>query len=355
MIIGAFLISIAVSIGVCAMIRSLAIATGYVDRPKERHGKLHQTPIPYGGGWAIFLSWLLVLGALWMSGAWPTNTTVSSSQLLALIISSLIIIVGGMWDDWFDSSPRTQLAVSLLAVVVLIIGGVRLSSVTIPAQGNVSLVWADTTVWGVLLQWPADVITIVWLMVMMYATKLFDGIDGLVSGLGTIGGIILCWVSLLPTLNQPQNAVLAITFAGACGGMWYWNWHPARLFLGQGGSLLVGFLLGSLSILTGTKVISTMLVVGIALFDLVWVIGRRALIERRNPFIGDQKHLHHRLLSLGFSQRQASSSVLMLSAVFGILAVVLQTQQKILALGVMAILLVSMGAVIVFRQSRMRH
>ncbi len=355
MIISAFVVSTVVSIGVCAGIRTLAIAAGYVDRPKARHGKLHQMPIPYGGGWAVFFSWILVLGAVWVLGAWPTNSTVSSSQLVSLMIASLIIIIGGMWDDWFDSSPRTQLGISLVAVMTLIIGGVRLSSITIPGQGSISLVWADASVWGVHLQWPSDIITIVWLMVMMYATKLFDGIDGLVSGLGMIGGIILCWVSLLPTLNQPQNALLAITFAGACGGMSYWNWHPARLFLGQGGSLLVGLLLGSLSILTGTKVISTMLVVGIALFDLVWVIGRRALIERRNPFVGDQKHLHHRLLSLGFSQRQASSSVLMLSAIFGILAVVLQTPQKIFALGVMAILLVSIGAVIVFRQARMRH
>ncbi len=355
MVVGALVVSMAVSVVVCGGIRALALRIGYVDHPRQRLGKLHRASIPYGGGLAIFLSWLLVLGAIGMLGVWPTNSTVAPTQLAALVTASLILIVCGVWDDCFDSSPRTQLAVSLLAVFILILGGVRLESITVAGQGTISLVSGSATVLGIKFLWPADIITVVWLMVMMYATKLFDGIDGLVSGLGGIGGIILCWVSLLPTLNQPQNALLAITFAGACLGMSYWNWHPARLFLGQGGSLLVGFLLGGLSILTGTKVISTMLVVGIALFDLVWVIARRVFIERRSPFVGDQKHLHHRLLTLGFSQRQAASGVLVLSALFGILAVLLQTQQKIVALAVMGILLVTMGSVLVVKGKQRQH
>ncbi len=193
----------------------------------------------------------------------------------------------------------------------------------------------------------ADLFTILWLLGMAYTTKFLDGLDGLVSGIGVVASFVVFGISLLPEVNQSHTAILSLALAGACFGFLIWNWHPAKIFLGEGGSLLIGFMLGVLSIISGGKIATALLVMGIPIFDVLWVIGRRLFIEKKSIFQADRKHLHFRLLDAGFTVRQSVGIFLFLSALFGGLAIILRGKDKLLLLlGTILAMIILVGFVV---------
>jgi len=181
----------------------------------------------------------------------------------------------------------------------------------------------------------------------MYTTKLLDGLDGLVSGLGAIGAFIIFLFTITTKYYQPDIGLAALILAGACLGFLVFNWHPAKIFLGEGGSLLVGFLLGVLAIISGGKIAIALLVMGLPILDVAWTIVRR-LADGKNPFrFADRLHLHHRLYDLGLGQRRTVLIYYLISTVFGLSALFLQSQGKMLALAVL--LMIMLGLVISLR------
>jgi predicted adenine nucleotide alpha hydrolase (AANH) superfamily ATPase len=183
-------------------------------------------------------------------------------------------------------------------------------------------------------------------MGMMYTTKLLDGVDGLVSGVSLIGVSIIFLFTLTSRYYQPDIAFASSALAGAILGFLFYNFNPASIFLGEGGSLFLGFAVGVLAIISGGKIAIALLVMGIPILDVSWVIFRR-LISGKNPFkSADKKHLHHRLLALGLSQRQTVFVFYFLSAFFGASALFLQSRGKLLAL--LALLLLMLSIVIIF-------
>ena len=118
----------------------------------------------------------------------------------------------------------------------------------------------------------------------MYTTKFLDGLDGLVSGLSVIGGLIVAGLCLFTKFFQPEIATISLIFAGACAGFLIFNFYPAKIFLGEGGSLFCGFILGTLAIISGGKIATTLLILGIPILDLIWVILRRLIGEHRAPW-----------------------------------------------------------------------
>jgi len=333
--------SLVLSYGLARLLGPLAIAWGYVDRPSRApHRTLHKRPIPYGGGIAILASLGLIVLLITALDAWPLPPSLHFRHVLSFFVGGGILLIGGMIDDYRSVSPRAQLVWSFVAVAVVVVGGIGVTSVRLPWGGIVALGAAS------------QLFTVAWLLVVMYSTKLFDGLDGLVTGIGAIGGFILFAVSLLPVLNQPQNALLALVFGSTCAGFLIINWHPAKMFLGQGGSLLIGFVLGVLSIMTGTKVITTLLIIGIPLLDALWVVVRRVFIEHRSPFAADRKHFHHRLLDAGFSHRQAVVAVLTATSLFGISGYLLQTQEKVYALVLLGLIMLIVGFLLIQREQR---
>ncbi|MEK7122283.1 MAG: MraY family glycosyltransferase, partial [Patescibacteria group bacterium] len=177
----------------------------------------------------------------------------------------------------------------------------------------------------------ADLLTFVWLFGTMYTTKLLDGLDGLVSGITVIGAMTIGLVSLLFFVNEP-TAVLSFLTAGAFAGFLIWNFNPAKIFLGEAGSVLAGFFLGVLAIISGAKFAIALLILGIPILDTAWIIFRRIVIEKRSPFQGDRKHLHFRIVDAGFTQRQTVFLLWAVSALFGVSALFMQTRQKFAAL-----------------------
>jgi UDP-GlcNAc:undecaprenyl-phosphate GlcNAc-1-phosphate transferase len=163
----------------------------------------------------------------------------------------------------------------------------------------------------------------------MFTTKLLDGLDGLVSGITTIGAFIIFVLSLTDKTFQPDVALLAIVLAGASLGFLFWNAYPAKIFLGEGGSVWVGFMLGVLAIISGGKIATALLVMGMPILDVVWVILRRIFVDKKSPALGDDKHLHFRLLTAGLTHRKSVITLWGLSALFGVASLFFLTQGKV--------------------------
>jgi len=336
---GVFLFYTAITFGIMLLItplvRFFAQRFDIVDHPSSDR-KVHKIPTPLLGGVAVFLAF--VCGVLI---AWPhlLGGFIQPQHLIGVLIAGGLIILGGVLDDKLNLSPKLQFIWPLAAVIVVMISGIGIHFVTNPFGGILPLDYL----------YVGYVITIFWLLGMMYTTKFLDGLDGLVSGVTVIGSVILFFVSLLPQLNQPQTALLALLVASAFAGFLVFNWHPAKIFLGEGGSLFAGFMLGVLSIIAGTKIATSLLILGIPILDVIWVIVRRLIIEGRSPFQADRKHLHLRLIDIGFSHRQAVLTLYFLTAGFGVTSLFLQTKQKFVALLIMLVVMLLLGYILVRR------
>lgn len=330
-----FIIAVVLSAVLTAMTRQLAWHFKVVDFPDSGQvgsRKIHKVATPLLGGLAIFASYFILL---FLYSEHFLAGDLDWSHLVGFFIGGLVVIVGGAMDDKFNLSPRRQIIFPVLAIIALISGGVEIARLTNPLGGMIDLS---------VLAFFSPLLIAVWLLGMMYTTKLLDGVDGLVSGISVIGGLVIFLFTLTTRYYQPDIALAAILLAGTAAGFLIFNWHPAKIFLGEGGSLLVGYILGVLAIISGSKIAIALLIMGIPMLDVAWTIVRR-LMSKRNPFkFSDQRHLHHRLLSLGLSQRQTVLVFYTLSIVFGVSGLFLQSRGKV---GALALLLAVMLLIVI--------
>ncbi len=332
----AFSLALFLSLVLVPVIRKIAINKNIVDKP-DFVRKIHNKPIPLLGGTAIFLSFFAVI-FLFSDRLVAGNLEIR--HWLGFLIGSLIIIVGGTLDDIYNLSPKKQLIFPILAIIAVLLGGVEIAKLSSPFGGIINIAWLS------------PILIFAWLMGMMYTTKLLDGVDGLVSGVSLIGVVIIFLFTLTSKYYQPDIALAAAALTGAILGFLFYNFNPAKIFLGEGGSLFLGFALGVLAIISGGKIAIALLVMGIPILDVSWVIFRRVL-SGRNPFkAADKKHLHHRLLALGLSQRQTVFIFYFLSAFFGASALFLQSSGKIFALLFLVILMLAIIIIFSFFERR---
>ncbi|MFA5130965.1 MAG: epoxyqueuosine reductase QueH [Patescibacteria group bacterium] len=325
-----FIASLVLSAGLTMLVRRFALRRGIVDLPdtdKEDGRKIHKSATPLLGGVAIFLvyfGFLFAFAPRFLSG------NLHLSHLLGFFAGALIIVIGGALDDKYNLKPKQQIIFPLLACAALIIGGVAIEKITNPFGGYINL--DSLLIIGPLL-------IAAWLLGMMYTTKLLDGVDGLVSGVSAIGGLVIFLFTLTTRYYQPDIAFAAILLAGTVFGFLIFNWHPAKIFLGEGGSLLLGYILGVLAIISGGKIAIALLIMGIPILDVAWTILRR-LLRGKNPFrFADKKHLHHRLLALGLGSRATVLIFYALSLVFGLSGLFLQSRGKLWALLILVALM----------------
>lgn len=319
-----------------------------VDRPQSSLRKIHRRPTPLGGGWAVFLVFFGGLALLWQYDS-HINDFLAVPAALAFFGGGLVLMLGGFWDDKYSLRPRQQIIFPLLAAVIAVLGGIGPLALTNPLGGTIDLSRWQFSILEVTLT-AANVVTFMWLMGLMFTTKFLDGLDGLVAGVVGIGAIILYFLTQQPAWYQPELGRIIMVFAGACLGFLVWNFHPAKIFLGEGGSLLMGYLLAVLAVLAGGKIMTAFLVLGLPALDVLRVIVRRW--QKRKPiFVGDREHLHFQLLAAGLSQRQAVLLLYAIAVIFGVSGLVLQNVHKIIAL---VALLVVMGLVSawIIRQER---
>jgi UDP-GlcNAc:undecaprenyl-phosphate GlcNAc-1-phosphate transferase len=308
-----YLIVFAVSLGVTfvttPLVRRLALRVGWIDHPSDR--RVHPRPTPTAGGLAIFLG---VAAALAVSRGLPSLAGLreSSSELDAAVIAAVVIVVIGVVDDTRGLSAPSKLAGQVLAAGLLVLAGVQLLYFYFPGQGVLSLS-PDLAV----------PLTIVWIVAMVNAVNLIDGLDGLAAGIVAIGAVaFFLYMALGPNAGpEPSSAaVLSAIVAGAALGFLPWNFFPARIFMGDTGAMLLGLMMAVATIAgvgrnpfppTGgdlaavaIPVVLPLLVLAIPFLDVVLAIVRR-MRKGLGIHHADKEHIHHRLMDIGHSQRQA--------------------------------------------------
>lgn len=316
-----------------------------LDYPTQPR-KIHSQPIPLAGGVAVYLSFLLSL-LLYLNLGRVDFMVVPMKFFYGIIFGGLTLIIGGILDDRFNLPPKFLWLFPALASLIVVWSGigVGIQRLTNPFGGQISLGYS-------LLGIPVSAIFIwLWMMGMIFTTKFLDGLDGLCSGVALIGGLTLFALSLGTHINQPITASIAIIFAGSLLGYLFFAFHPASVFLGEGGSTFAGFMLGVLSVILGGKIATALLVMGIPILDVVWVIVRR-LWYHNSPFKADRQHLHFRLLDVGFSHRQAVLVLYSISAVFGSVAVFLQSLGKLIALVILFCVMLALAIFVVMAYKR---
>lgn len=325
-----------------AFVRMLMQRLRIVDKAKQEERKIHKHHTPLGGGLAIFIVFALVV--LFMYAVGDIGQDIQGKHLLGMLLAGGIIIIGGLIDDKYDLLPIQQFIAPILFAMVILLFGIGPHEVSHPlGQGMISLdrYTFSLGMFGNIIVL-ADMLVFLWLMGMMFTTKFLDGLDGLVTGIVIIGALLIVYLSLQNQWLQPEVALITTVFAASCTGFLVWNWHPAKIFLGEGGSLFTGGMLAVLALLSGGKIATTLLVMSIPMLDVLRVIYRR--FKKGHPvYKGDNEHLHFKLLASGLSQKQAVLLMYTISLLFGLIALFLQSNQQIVALVLLLLVMIFIG------------
>ncbi|MCD4760695.1 undecaprenyl/decaprenyl-phosphate alpha-N-acetylglucosaminyl 1-phosphate transferase [bacterium] len=306
-----------------------------LDHPRGER-KIHDQPVPLLGGLAIYFSFVITILVLWQSNQ-LLDERMSLSLIWWFLLAGFILMVNGFLDDKFSLPPYITVWGPILATVMVIIAGLQITYITHPDGGVLylnNLIAPLTNLAEVIPM----VITFLWLLGITYTTKLLDGIDGLTGGIGLVASIIIFIVSLSWDVVGSTTSLLSLSLGGAILGFLILNWHPAKVFLGEGGSTFIGFALGVLAIISGSKIATALLVMGLPVLDIIWVVFMR-LKRGQSVWRGDRQHLHFRLLLAGLSQRKIVIFLSAISLCFGVISILFTNKIKIGALAVIFVLM----------------
>ena len=326
-----FLLAVLLSVFFTLIVKSLAQKLQVVDVPNEVR-KQHVGSVPLLGGMAIFLSfWTVVFYLFNFSGI--VFKHFSARQLILFFVASLILMVVGFFDDKFKIAYHYRLLFSTLAVLLVLAGGLNFDGITNPFGGTIGLdFWKISTQnFGIILV-GVEILAFLWLMGMIYTVKILDGLDGLATGVVMIGALSVAALAGGTTkFFQPDVAVVAMVLAGSCLGFLFFNFYPAKIFLGEGGGQFLGLMLGALSIIAGSKIATALLVMAVPIIDLVYVMFDR--FKNHQPISqGDRRHLHFRLVDSGLKQWQAVLIFYIFAALFGASALFMNSGWKLVTL-----------------------
>ena len=306
----AFMIALGMALILTPAVIAFARQTGALDKPDAR--KVHVRPIPRIGGIGIYAAFMAsILVQLIFADVTPEFMT----SLIGLMIGGTIIVAIGIIDDYCDLPAKVKLLGQIFAAAVLVISfDVRIDVITDPFGDYIYLEF---------LAIPA---TIFWVVGLTNTVNLIDGLDGLAAGVSSIAAVTIFLVAMEEGI--PFVAMVTAALAGAAVGFLYYNFNPARIFMGDTGSMFLGFMLAGISVVGAVKSAATIalivpiLALGLPILDTTFAIVRRAR-NHRPIFKPDKGHLHHRLLAHGFTQKQAVLLMYVVSALFGLCAIAL--------------------------------
>lgn len=298
------------------VVRSLAFKIGAVDVPRDNR-RMHKRPIPRMGGLAIFFGFLLST-LLFV----PLKT-----HWRGMLLGAVIIVVLGIFDDIYALPAKPKFLVQILAALVAVYMGNRIEILSNPNLFSSDPYWTL----GVL----SIPISVLWIVGVTNAVNLIDGLDGLACGVSTISSMSMLVIAL--TVSEPDVAFLMAALAGGCIGFLPYNLNPAKIFMGDTGSTFLGFVLATVSVqglFKSYAIISFVvpfLMLGLPIFDTCFAILRR-VAHGQSPMSPDRGHIHHRLIDMGFSQKQAVAVLYVISAILGLSAVLLITTSVLKAM-----------------------
>ena len=296
-------------------VRNLAMGRGWVAPPIQQRD-LHENPLPRLGGVPIFLSFLIGIAVAWLAGLHFPALAVGSSlrTLLTILVPGTLIFLLGIYDDIHSVCPYTKFAVQAVAAIMLFAGGLRILDLPL-------LFGARHLAWPIGLP-----LTVLWVIGITNAFNLIDGLDGLAAGSALFSTLVVFVVAIFN--GSSLVSLLTIALAGAILGFLRFNFNPATIFLGDCGSLFIGFMLSALA-LVGSEKAPTVIAVaiplvsfGLPILETTLSVMRR-LISGKPLFTGDREHIHHKLLQLGMTHRQVVIVLYGVSAIFALLSLFL--------------------------------
>lgn len=283
------------------LVKKLAFRIGAVDKPNHR--KVHAKIMPRIGGLAIFLAFLVAVLILK-----PTNPA-----MIPILIGAFIIIITGVVDDMLELSAKAKfLGQTVAAAIVIYFGGIQIDFINLPFGGILDFGYLSVP------------LTLIWIVGITNAINLIDGLDGLAAGVSTIALVTLAAMAFV--MGNTFVLVMALVLAVSCIGFLFYNFNPARIFMGDTGALFLGFMISVLALLgfknvTFVSLVIPIVMLGVPISDTFFAIVRR-LLNKQPPFQPDKSHLHHRLLSIGFTHRQTVIIIYGIAAMFGLAAVI---------------------------------
>lgn len=337
----AFLCTFLFTFALVPVARAVAEKIGAIDVPKDDR-RMHKYPIPRLGGLAIFLGFLV--GVLAFVGL--------TRQIVALLVGSVIIVVLGMVDDCKNLPAKLKFLVQIIAAVITVyLGDIKIDIFTNPN------IFSSQTIIS-LTGWLTVPVTVIWIVAITNAVNLIDGLDGLAAGISSIAAVSLVFVSAF--VDQPTIELLALIIAAACFGFLPHNFAPKgkKIIMGDTGSTFLGFALAVLSVQGVFKsyaVISfavPFLILGLPIFDTAFAILRR-LFTGKGIMTPDRGHIHHKLVDMGFTQKQSVFILYAMSCILGITAVVLAYDNALRAMILLfgVLIFIAVGAMITVRKN----
>lgn len=321
----AFLVAALVSFGMTPVVKVFAGKIGAIDIPKDNR-RMHDHPLPRLGGLAIFFAFLVsVLIFVPLDNTWK-----------ATLLGAVIIVILGIFDDVYRLKPLPKFIVQIIAALIPALSGLQIDFFTNFNNGFINL--------GAL----SVPITVFWIVGMTNAVNFIDGLDALACGVSSIACFSLLCISLIT--GQTEITIITAALTGACIGFLPYNFNPSKIIMGDTGSTFLGYILAVISVdglfkfYTIISFAVPFLILGIPIFDTAFAIVRR-VAKGRTPWSPDRGHLHHRLIDMGFSQKQSVAIIYAVSIVCSIAAVLLTTSGTVKAIVfVITALIVSMLA-----------
>lgn len=296
----ALLICFIVAISLTPLVKKLAIRIGAVDQPNQR--KIHAKIMPRLGGLAIFASFMI--------GFIIFNP--DSPYFWPIFVGAVLITGTGIFDDLYELSAKVKFFVQFLAATIVVLGGAQVTFINLP--------FGETLHFGYF----SIPITILWIVGVTNAINLIDGLDGLAAGVSSIALITISGLAI--SLGDVFVAFVGFMLLGSTLGFLLYNFHPAKIFMGDTGALFLGYMIGVLSILgfknaTLFSLIVPITILGVPLLDTFFAIVRR-VVHKKPLYAPDKLHLHHCLLKLGFGHRQTVILIYCMSALFSLAAII---------------------------------
>lgn len=301
-----FIVPFIISIILTPFVRKLALKIGAVSVPKDER-RVHTKTMPLIGGLSIYIAFVISL--LLKSGP------ITKGEM-GIILGASVIALGGFLDDCFDLKPVIKLSFQIAASIILLIFGVSIINITYPFSSNVATL--NIGFLGIPF-------TILWVVGITNAMNLIDGLDGLAAGISFISTVTIFIIALLA--NRMEAQYLTLILGGSILGFLPYNFNPASIFMGDIGSQLLGFLLAAISMegaiksATAFAVAVPILALGLPIYDTLFAIIRRK-VNGKPIMQADRGHLHHRLLDMGLSQKQAVIIMYLISAVLGGISII---------------------------------
>jgi UDP-GlcNAc:undecaprenyl-phosphate GlcNAc-1-phosphate transferase len=312
----ALILAAVIALATTPLVKELSYKVGAIDVPKDDR-RMHDHPIPRMGGLAIFFGFIVSVLLLL-----PMDTAKQG-----MLLGAVIIVILGIFDDIYALPAKLKFVVQIVAALVAVMAGNRIEVVSNPN------IFSSNPTWNLgVLSIP---VTVIWIVAITNAVNLIDGLDGLACGVSTISSVTMLVVALL--VSERDVAVMMAALAGACIGFLPYNLNPAKIFMGDTGATFLGYILATVSVQGMFKLptiisfVVPFLMLGLPIFDVTFAVIRR-LAKGQSPMSPDRSHIHHRLIDMGFSQKQAVGILYVVSAILGLSAVVLTTTNALKAM-----------------------